>query len=288
MFDFHIHTVRSDGYDTSKAVIQKAMEDHLSAIAITDHNVILPEFPKLCEQYRGNIRLVNGSELSSVYTCADGKRIEVHVIALGFESGLLKDTVDRIFFDRKGFIHEIAKKLLQCGISIPDYDTLKTLYPEHEHLGRIQIADYMVKHGYSSTVDEAMDEYIGTYGCRKAYVEVLDYANYEPLEKIVQAVIRAGGIPVLAHLFSYRLSDEESRSLVSHFKQAADGATAGMEVYYRKYSEADQGRLMDIAREHDLLVSRASDYHGREGDCLMNQQYPGWSIDEKTVYDLLT
>ena len=288
MFDFHTHTVISDGYDTPEQVIGMAAEYGLSAVAITDHNEILEEYPELREKYRGRIRLFNGAELSSVYHYGDGQRVEVHIIALNFDSELLRETVDRISFDRETYLMKIREKLSEWDIAIPDYETLRVLYPEHKHIGRTQIADYMVEHGYASDVDEAMDEYIGTYGHRKAYVEVLDYANYEPVEEIVRAVIRAGGIPVLAHLFSYRLSDEESRRLVADFQQAADGAPAGIEVYYRKYSEADQGRLMEIAREHGLLVSRASDYHGREGHSLMTRDYPGWNCPEKTVYDALT
>lgn len=288
MFDFHIHTTKSDGHQTPEEVIKMAIKENLSAIAITDHNVIMEEYPALQKKYQKQIQLINGVELSSIYKRSDTEEpLEIHVIALGFDSERLQKTVDTTYLDQKAYLQEMILKLHECGIHIPDYEKLRELYPEHEHMGRLQVADYMVKHGYAATEDGAMDEYIGLYGERNAYVNEMDYSHYHMLEKNITAIIRAGGIPVLAHPLTYRLPEIELQRLVEQFKQVAEDAPAGMEVYYRKYSEEEQMKLAEIARTHHLLFSRASDYHGREGHSLMTADYPGWKCSDKTVYDVL-
>lgn len=286
MFDFHIHTTKSDGYRTPEEVIQMAIDDKLSSIAITDHNVILKDYRAFQKKYHDQIQLINGVELSSIYERSDnGGSIEIHIIALGFDSERLRETVDTTYLDQKAYLEEMIKKLRKCGIVVPEYETLRELYPEHEHMGRIQVADYMIKHGYAATEDEAMDEYIGSYGNKRAYVNELEYAHYHSLEENIRAIVRAGGIPVLAHPLTYRLPDDELMCLVDHFTHIADGAPAGMEVYYRKYSENEHKALAKIANDYRLLFSRASDYHGRDGHSLMTADYPGWKCAEKTVFD---
>ena len=289
MFDFHIHTTRSDGHQTPEEVIAIAIGEKLSAMAITDHNVLLDDYPELQKKNKKQIQMINGVELSSIYIRSDnGEPLEIHIIALGFDSKQLRETVDSTYLDQKAYLQAMIQKLRQLDIIVPDYGILRELYPEHEHMGRLQVADYMVKHGYAATEEEAMEEYVGIHGKRKAYVNELDYSHYHLMEENVTEIVRAGGIPVLAHPLTYHLPDEELQCLVKQFQKAADGAPAGMEVYYRKYSEEEQNKLAEIAREHDLLFSRASDYHGREGHSLMNAEYPGWRCDEKTVFDILS
>ncbi len=288
MFDFHIHTTKSDGYQTPEEVVSMAVEEKLSAIAITDHNVILEEYPDLQKKYQDQIQLVNGVELSSIYQRSDtGEPLEVHIVALGFDSDRLRETVDTTCLDQRGYVQAMIEKLRECGIAVPDYDTLRDLYPEHEHMGRTQLADYMVKHGDAATEEEAMDEYVGIYGKRKAFVNEMEYSHYHSVEENVKAILDAGGIPVLAHLLTYRLPDEECLRLVKSFRELARDAPAGMEVYYRKYSADGQKKLAEIARAHGLLFSRASDYHGRKGHSLMTAEYPGWECSDKTVFDVL-
>lgn len=288
MFDFHIHTNRSDGNLTPEEVIGMAVEEKLSAAAITDHNVILEEFPDFQKKYRDLIQLVNGVELSSVYQRGDnGEAQEVHIIALGFDSSRLRETVDSTWLDLRGYLQAMIEKLRACGIEIPDFDRLRELYPGRAHIGREQVAAYLAEHGDAATRDEAMDEYVGIYGKRRAYVNEMEYSHYHSMEENVKAIIHAGGIPVLAHLLTYRLPEEECLRLVKSFKELAQGAPAGMEVFYRKYSEEEQEKLAEIARAHGLLFSRASDYHGREGHSLMTAEHPGWECSDKTVFDVL-
>lgn len=52
LLDFHTHSTHSDGADTPKEVVEKARAHGISAIALTDHNVIsgLEEFNAYCKE----------------------------------------------------------------------------------------------------------------------------------------------------------------------------------------------------------------------------------------------
>ena len=84
----------------------------------------------------------------------------------------------------------------------------------------------------------------------------------------MEAILAAGGIPVLAHLYYYLLDAEGERTLVRRFKELA-GDRAAMEVHYAAYSQAQRGSLAAIADEFGLMHSCASDFHGNlEGETL--------------------
>lgn len=63
-FDFHCHTIKSDGKQDVNGMLQAAKNENLNFLAITDHNVSLDEidFEEVYKQY--GIRLIPGVELS--------------------------------------------------------------------------------------------------------------------------------------------------------------------------------------------------------------------------------
>ena len=287
MFDFHTHTNASDGNDCPEDVIGRAIEKQLSMLAITDHNLIHEELPELQDKYKDQIRLVNGCEISSIYRAEPGRRTEVHVVALDFDNDRLLPVVSQNYFDREPYVEEIIAKLRSWGIIVPPLSELRKIYPRYDNIGRTKIADYLVEKGYTADQEEAKYLYLGSEGERRAYVDALDYAHYVSFDDAVRAVMEAQGIPVLAHLYSYHLSDEECVQLAERFKQLTDTYPAAMEVYYRRYDEEKTEKLRRIADRTGLFYSIGSDYHGRKDDDLM--LVPG-VIEEcggKLVWNLL-
>ena len=126
--------------------------------------------------------------------------------------------------------------------------------------------DTMMERGYVKSIDEAFDIYMGAHGQRLAYVA--NPLEYVSLEEGVEAILAAGGIPVLAHLYYYLLDAEGERTLVRRFRELA-GDRAAMEVHYAAYSQAQREALAAIADEFGLMHSCASDFHGNlEGETL--------------------
>ena len=75
----------------------------------------------------------------------------------------------------------------------------------------------------------------------------------------VQLILKAGGIPVLAHPVLYRMSDTRLRKLVKELKE--DGLV-GIEAIYSTYASSEERDIRRIAADYNLCISGGSDFHG--------------------------
>lgn len=259
--DLHTHTCLSDGNLTPEELLREAREAGIGILAITDHNSTgdltawRAAFPELT--------LIQGAEITCRYL-----QHELHVVALGIdpEDPKLRAVLAQNQPDRRPYLTAILDKLRNLGLDVGTYDELQAANPHSRHFGRMQIAREMVNRGYVNSADEAFDIYMGAHGQRLAYVA--NPLKYVSLEEAVEAILSAGGVPVLAHLYYYLLDSEGERALVRRFKELA-GDRAAMEVEYAAYDRAQRDALKALADEFGLMHSCASDYHGNlEGETL--------------------
>ncbi len=254
--DLHTHSTFSDGCLPADELIFRAQEAGIGILAITDHNrtAALPQVP--------GIRLIQGSEISCLHPDSRGVEHEIHVIALGFDPQHPK--MQAVFRhnqpDRRPYINAILARLRTLGIDIGTYEDIRAAVPDSRHFGRMQIAKMMRDQGYVSSVGEAFDLYIGAHGQRRAYVA--NPLRYVSMEQTVDAILAAGGVPVLAHLYYYQLSQEENLHLLRSFRDMA-GSRGAMEVEYGQYTRAQRDDLRRLADEYGLMYSCASDFHGQ-------------------------
>ena len=269
--DLHTHTNRSDGIYSPDELIELAKKAGISTLAITDHNEILPDLESLSIQHE--IELVQGCEFSVAYQTRSGKKVELHIVGLHFnpQHPQIQKVLQQNKVDRKPYIDAILSRLREWKIDIGTYETLCESYPETKHLGRKVIAYEMAKRGAVSSVDEAFDLYVGAFGERRAYVK--NPAEYVDLKTCVSAILAAGGIPVLAHLYYYQLSDKENRELLSEFRTLT-GTIGGMEVYYGQYNDTQRQTLLKLSEEFGLYPSAGSDFHGQSEKETLAHQFP--------------
>ena len=275
--DFHTHTSDSDGRLSPKELITKAYEAGIRVMSITDHNVSgdLTELRSYAAAaFEEEMTLIQGAEISAVYSDSTGSEQELHIVALGFDADDpgMKAMLAAHQPDRRAYIEAILKRLKEdCGIDIGTYDEIRVLFPDTKYIGRMALARLMTDRGITATVDEAFDIYLGVHGQRRAYVR--NPLRYSSLEEVVRTVIRSGGTPILAHLLYYDLDDdnrtggEEKERLVRTFSELvhAYNGIGGMEVYYTRYKDMDERLyLLGLARKYGLLISAGSDYHAQE------------------------
>lgn len=266
--DMHIHTTDSDGFLKDYEICELALKAGIKMLAITDHN--FSKDLSVLRQAYSSLKIIQGSEISCIYTTPSLKEVEIHVIALGF--CLDSPKIQNIFhrnrqFDRKPYINAILDKLHLCGINLC-YDDVYRCADGQNHIGRMHIATALKNNGFVSTIDEAFDKYIGSFGEKRAYVP--NPFRYVKLEEAISAIIDSSGIPVLAHLNYYeQLNTYEKEELVKYFKQLA-GKHAGIEVYYSRYTEYERKKIKDLADKYNLMYSAASDFHGIPTDTLNN------------------
>ena len=209
--DFHTHTTRSDGRLSPIELVRKAYAAGIRVLSITDHNYtedLSPLRKAVADEFDEEMILVQGAEISALYNDGNEVEHELHIVALGFDpdNPNMKALLAAHQPDRKPYIDAILKKLRDdCGIDIGTYESIQSQFPTTKYIGRMVLARLLFEKGYTSSVDQSFDVYLGSHGERKAYVK--NPLRYSSLETVIRTVIQAGGIPILAHLLYFDLDN---------------------------------------------------------------------------------
>lgn len=252
--DLHTHTCKSDGSYTPTELVDYAIEKNLAAVAITDHDSIegldeaVAHAAALRERGLPSVEVVPGIEFSTKY-----EKQDVHIVGLyisyereAFQSALGSFVDSRVNRNRK-----MCENLQGAGIDIT-YEKLLAMYPDAV-ITRAHYASYLLEHGYVKSRQDTFARYLG------------DHTKYfVPREKVtpsqaVELILKADGVPILAHPPLYHMGNDRLDTLVSSLK--ADGLM-GIEVFYSTYSNQDVRDMQRLAEKYDLLVSGGSDFHG--------------------------
>jgi predicted metal-dependent phosphoesterase TrpH len=249
MIDLHTHTHCSDGTDSPTQLVNKALAEGISVLAITDHDTT-SGWQSAKEALRADLSLALGAEISCLTT--DG--VSVHMLGLLFDGehqqmqNMLENTRD----GRIPRAHKMIELLNAGGINISMED-VEAVKPVGATLGRPHIADALVKNGVVSSRDEAFTELL--HNNSPYYV-----AHLAPTPEDAISMIRsAGGVAVIAHPFASHRGQVLS---ASDFLPLKNAGLNGIEVNHRDHNNDERTALANIARELDLVVTGASDYHG--------------------------
>lgn len=242
--DLHIHSVLSDGTDSPREIVDKAKQLGIEIMSITDHDCI--GAIKDVGDYAGKcgITYINGVELSTFASC------EIHVLGYCFdpENAQLLEKLDYFEKKRKERAGLILDRLYQLGIKL-DRDCLPS---NSASVGRLHIAKLMVAQGFSASIPEAFDRYLGANG--KAYYPSKRITPMQGVELIKQAK----GLPVIAHPLRF-LQQGKIKPLIEGLKPFG---LEGIEVYYPVHDASTCAALKDLAKRYGLIATGGTDYHG--------------------------
>lgn len=251
--DLHVHSNASDGTLSPAEVVDAAVAAGLSAFALTDHDNTSGIDQAIARQNELNkegipIEVIPGIELSLGY---DEK--EVHMVGLFIdrENPILKKEVEIAVKKRDERNEKMIQNLRQAGIKITMEDL--THGNDATVITRAHFAKAIIAKGYAETVKETFDRFLNPdtpYYVPRTYIT---------LERGIELIKLAGGVPILAHPFLYKLSDKELRTLLTRLKAAG---LVGMEVYYSEFSEEQVQTALSLIKEFDLIPSGGSDFHG--------------------------
>ncbi len=249
MIDLHTHTNCSDGTDTPTQLVNKALAEGISVLAITDHDTT-SGWQNAQDALRSDLSLVLGAEIS----CLTNDGISVHMLGLLFDGknlamqNMLENTRD----GRIPRAHKMIELLNAGGIKISMED-VESVKPTGATLGRPHIADALVKNGVVSSRDEAFSDLL--HNNSPYYV-----AHMAPTpEEAISMIRAAGGVAVIAHPFASHRGQVLS---VQDFLPLKNAGLNGIEVNHRDHNNEERNLLASIARELDLVITGASDYHG--------------------------
>ena len=249
MIDLHTHTNCSDGTDSPRELVNKAIVQGLEVLGISDHDTT-SGWKEAIETLRGSLKLALGSEIS----CLTNDGVSVHMLGLLFDPDheemqrVLEETRD----GRLPRMRKMIEKMRAEGMDISMEDVEQAM-PAGATMGRPHLADALVAKKIVKSRDEAFIDLL--HNATRFYVS---HAAPTPVEAIA-LIRRAGGVAVIAHPFaSHRgqiLKPEDFSELVS-------AGLNGIEVDHRDQNPDERAMLRAIAHELDLVITGSSDYHG--------------------------
>lgn len=271
--DLHTHSIYSDGSLTVEELIDLALEKNLSYIALTDHDSV--EGVKRAMDYARDkdITVIPGIELSSEY---HGRDIHIVGLNIDIDNEEFKDYLKEFVSDREARNEKMCAILSDAGIVI-GYDELKSEYPDSV-ITRAHFARLMLKKGYTTSLKEAFERYIGD-----------NCPYFVPRNKIsasmaVDLIKKAKGIPVLAHPMLYHMSMARINDLVDELKSYG---LMAIEAIYTTNTNSDERDIRVLAARKGLEISGGSDFHGKaKPKTELGTGYGSLFVPESVWFDL--
>ena len=249
MIDLHTHTNCSDGTDSPRELVNKAIVQGLEVLGISDHDTT-SGWKEATETLRGSLKLALGSEISCLTT--DG--ISVHMLGLLFdpEHAEMQQVLEETRDGRLPRMRKMIEKMRAEGMDISMAD-VEQVMPAGATMGRPHLADALVAKKIVKSRDEAFVDLL--HNESRFYVS---HAAPTPAEAIA-LIRRAGGVAVIAHPFA---SHRGQILKAEDFSDLVAAGLNGIEVDHRDQNPDERAMLRSIAKELDLVVTGSSDYHG--------------------------
>ncbi len=245
--DLHIHSDRSDGQLSFKAIVGYALQIGLKAISITDHdNISALESAEKYSKQQG-LEFVSGMEISARMT-----KFDIHILGYFFDykSRRLIEYVNYFQNERYKRAIKIVKNLNKCGISL-SCDAINQLSRD-KSIGRPHIAQALVEQKFVANYQQAFDRYIGDgRPCAVPKYKILP-------EEAISLINQAGGLSVLAHP-AMDITDDGIYKLIK-------SGLEGIETLHPRHNQHQVDHLRELAKTYHLVETGGSDCHGNNGN----------------------
>jgi len=240
--DLHTHTTASDGLLPPERLVALAKAAGVDLLGVADHDTTDAVDTAMAAGADLGVEVVPAVEINT-----DVGATEVHVLGyyIDHRQPWFQEFLARLRDGRVNRAARMVEKLNALGIPIA-FERVRAMAAGA--VGRPHVARALIDAGAVKSTEEAFEKYIGRNG--PAYVERMRVTPQEA----VQVILRASGIPVLAHP-GWGVPEEMIPPLVQ-------AGLEGLEVYYPDHTPAMVARYLEIAAQHRLLVTGGTDFHG--------------------------
>lgn len=246
IYDLHCHSTASDGVLTPTELVQRAFEQGVNVLALTDHDSIggIPEARQQAEQC--GIQLINGVEISTEW-----ENRGIHIVGLGFDETSVGMTalLNQQAQTRYQRAVEIGEKLEKVGVPNA-FEGAKSL--ANGEVTRAHYARYLVQIGKVSNENQAFKKYLSQG--KSCYVK----SAWVDIPTAINVIHQAGGLAVLAHPLRYTMTTRWLKRLITEFKEWGGDS---LEVAGSGQTADQRHLLARWAKEYELLGSVGSDFH---------------------------
>ena len=268
--DLHLHTTHSDGSLSPTDVLRLAHKAGVTALAITDHDIVTGIPEAIAAGAELGIEIIPGVEISSRVGNS-----ELHILGycLQWQDPELNRRLAFLRESRHSRNPQIIERLRALGLDVT-YEEVRALAGT-DAVGRPHIARLLMDKHYVTSAKDAFDRYLAEG--RPAYV-----ARELPSPADAIAWIRAaGGVAVLAHPTWAKVSGESLNALLIALKAEGLG---GIEVHYSSHTKRQTREYHDLAKRLDLLITGGSDFHGiTKPDIEVGTGRGGLKVSEKLL-----
>ena len=253
--DLHAHTTASDGDQSPEALVRRAADAGLTALAVTDHDTTAGVAAAMAVGAALGVEIVPGIELSAEPPrVRSGARSQCHILGLFIDPGcaVLLNRLQKVVEHRNrrnSLIIERMRGELDWDITLAVVEQAAG----GDIVARPHFARVLMDKGYVASIKEAFDVYLGKGG--KAYVE----RDRLTAAEAIDLIHRAGGIAALAHPNNLAMPAADIDAYVRELQ--ALGLDA-IEARYNLHSTNDTQRYLALAEQLGLATSGGSDFHG--------------------------
>jgi predicted metal-dependent phosphoesterase TrpH len=242
--DLHLHTNKSDGRLPPTELVRLAYQGGIRRMALTDHDTTAGVDEAMAEGQRLGVEVIPGVELGT-----DSRSGDLHMLGLflDYRDQEFQQTMRRFREGRIARVHKIVANLADAGVNI----TVERVFEiaGEASVGRPHVAQALLEAGYVSAMPEAFEKWLAYGGPGDV---PRDKLSPEDAIDLIHAV---GGLAVVAH-------PHEGKGVFEILPGLAAHGLDGIETYYQGYNAERVANLVALGKEHGLLPTGGSDFHG--------------------------
>jgi len=280
MIDLHTHTNYSDGTWTLKELLTEAQKKNIEILSITDHDSVKSYF-ELQETDYSQIfsgKIIPGIEFTTVY---DG--VYFHMLAYNFDYVKIQKFLDEKYTEPDlnkefDYMYNSCKK---NGVKLGDIKfSDKYKYPVDLIWEEMRKYDEN-KNKFNDEEWNNVDTFFNSAVTQKDFPASLDMSiHYPSADVVAKAVHEAGGMTFIAHAYRYKL--KETEKFVEQLIK--DSVIDGIEVFHSSFSEEQENKLLQLAKQYNMLISGGTDCHGmKKPDRKIGVGYGNMNVSKEII-----
>ena len=249
--DFHVHSKASDGDYLIDELVLRAKENNLQYFALTDHNKYSLMDIDVNQLDCMGVKIIPSVEFDVERDVENGTKM--HILGLNID---VNNAKLHKYFDK--YHHKNRKKVDKCYKKLHKIYGLKVSDSSLERTSKLSYWGILGKFAYK------LREQGLTQKSHYDAVEEIAYclkkrdSNFHNEKEIIKLILQAGGVPVLAHPCSLKLSDGDLDEKVAYLVSLG---LKGIEIYHPNIKKEQTKYYQLLADKYKLYTSGGSDFH---------------------------
>ncbi|NMB18951.1 MAG: PHP domain-containing protein [Erysipelothrix sp.] len=244
--DLHMHSNYSDGILEIEEVLAKAKEAGIQVVAMTDHDITY-HYERVYKAAKDfGLQAIKGVEMSC-YDYDVYKKVHVVGLYLNDYTPHVDKYCEHTLAKRDAYHAQLIEELQEQGYDINYEDAKK--FSKYSIVFKMNIFQALKEKYPEEMTPQRYKELFAS----QTSIETDMKMGYTDVKDGIQAILKDGGIPILAHPCQYD-NYEEIDKYVSYGLQ-------GIEISQNKMKEHDYPLTKEYAKKYQLIQSGGSDFH---------------------------